>query len=248
MKTTPHSIVLPVGLLVLLAVSVPGCAQVYTLKVDPASRSLTPRNLTYFISAAVLPEKLTPEPLLTAKLPPAEPAADKFVRGALSAIGMIEAAVPDHAELDVNYGYDIQRHERVFTSEVPERRTVSNGSYPETIGGGGSPDVPTAQTIRTKLPDSTLETGWAHKESHVAVYYEKQFHIHAAEKKASIAGTAPRVWDIIVTYEDQDPSLVRAMPLLASAGCNRIGADPSGPVTIRLRSSDVAVAFTDDAR
>lgn len=81
----------------------------------------------------------------------------------------------------------------------------------------------------------------------VAIFYEKQFHVHATEKAAAIAGAPLRVWDIVVIYEDQDDSLVRAMPLLASAGCDRIGTEPGGPETVRLRSADVAVAFVDRA-
>jgi len=65
----------------------------------------------------------------------------------------------------------------------------------------------------------------------------------AAVEKSTTPGIPPRDWDILISYEDKDPSLNKAMPLLAAAGCARIGSGTDGPITVRLRSKDEVVAF-----
>jgi hypothetical protein len=53
------------------------------------------------------------------------------------------------------------------------------------------------------------------------------------------------VWDISISYEDKDRNMDKAMPLLAAAGCARIGTNTDGPITFRLRGKDEVVALID---
>lgn len=95
----------------------------------------------------------------------------------------------------------------------------------------------TSRTVTRKLPDIPFIVR-THERQVTEVGYEKSLHLVAAEKKSTTPGVRPRGWDIPSSYEENDPNMDKAMPLLAAAGCARIGSKTEGPIAVRLRGKD----------
>lgn len=130
---------------------------------------------------------------------------------------MYEAPVSTSADVDVVFAYDVRekRIERDY-DQVPLF------------------DRPTA--------DNPFVTSYTERRKKIEIVYEKELRVIATEKHPA-PNTPARVWDISIISEEKDPSLAKAMPRLAAAGCDRIGTNTDGPVIVRLREKDEVVSF-----
>jgi hypothetical protein len=217
-----------------LGISFGGCTHVDKIKVDASARSDAPaQRKAYSIRELSAP---------ASPLPIDAVAGNKHVRTALSAKGMDEAPAPDKAEIEVTYGYNLRVNRRTRTVSEPVYTSSPGGSYTETELGMDANGNMTSRTVMRNLPDIPFVDRTRDRQV-TEVSYEKSLHIVAVEKKSTPPGVPSRVWNISISYEDKDRNMDKAMPLLAAAGCARIGTKTDGPITIRLRGKDEVVAL-----
>jgi hypothetical protein len=217
-----------------LGMSLGGCAHVDKINADASARSdaAAPR-MDYSIREISAPA--SPLPIDAA-------AGKKHVRTALAARGMVEASAPDKAGVEVTYGYNLRENRRTRTVSEPVYTSSPGGSYTETELGMDANGNMTSRTVTRNLPDVPFVDRTRDRQV-TEVSFEKSLHLVAVEKKPTTPGVPPRVWDISISYEDTDGNMAKAMPLLAAAGCARIGTKTDGPITIRLRGKDEVVAL-----
>jgi hypothetical protein len=217
-----------------LGLSLGGCAHVHETKVDATAQSGgAAQRIAYSIHE--VPTPASPRPIDAA-------AGKQNIRAALAAKGMDEATAPDQVEIEVTYAYNLREYRRPRTVSEPVYRSSPGGTYTETELGMDANGIMTSRTVTRSLPEIPFVERTSERQI-TDIRYEKSLHIVAVEKKSTTRGIPPRDWDILISYEDKDPSLNKAMPLLAAAGCARIGAKTGGPITVRLRSKDEVVAF-----
>lgn len=219
-----------------LGLSLGGCAHVYETKADATTPSgEAAQRIAYSIHE--VPTPASPRPIDAA-------AGKKHVRAALAAKGMDEAPATEKIQVEVTYCYNFREYRRPRTVAEPVYSSTPGGTYTETELGMDANGIMTSRTVTRSLPDIPFVDRT--RERQVSeVLYEKSLHLVAAEKTSTAPGVPPRVWDISISYEDKDPNLNKAMPLLAAAGCARIGSKTDGPITVRLRSKAEIVAFID---
>ena len=219
-----------------LGMSLSGCAHVDKINVDASARSdaAAPR-MSYSIRE--FPASAGPLPINAV-------AGNKHVRTALAARGMVEASAPDKAGVEVTYGYNLRENRRTRTVSEPVYTSSPGGSYTETELGLDANGNMTSRTVTRNLPDVPFVDRTRDRQV-TEVSFEKSLHLVAVEKKPTTPGVPPRVWDFSISYEDTDGNMAKAMPLLAAAGCARIGTNTDGPITIRLRGKDEVVALID---
>jgi hypothetical protein len=229
-----------------------GCAHAYKMEVDAGARRGVAAPVSYVVheaglanSAADRPPGWTPfETALDQQMDVDQATAVKYVRTALSARGLYEAATAEAADMDVTYAYEIRQKRRVVEWQEPVFRH-------ENRGGGGTVDMvvgqdnlgnPVTQKVRVEPPPPTEPPVDLVDHAAEEVVYVKELHVVATERRPA-PGVPARVWDISISYEDKDPSMDKAMPLLAAAGCDRIGTNTNGPIVVRLHDKDEVVAF-----
>jgi hypothetical protein len=235
MNATTRLSVRPVLLLAAFAFSFASCAhvQVHKMQVEAAARPDAERRISYVVRDTSLP----------AAAPIDSAAAGKFVRTALSAKGLYEAPAADLPDLEVTFNYDVVKRTRERQWEEPVYRNIPGGSH--TIfepGGFDLNDNLTIRTVSVQDPPVKVLVRYFHR-TETEVTYEKSLHIVATERKPSSPGAPARVWDISIACEEKTPDMEKIMPLLAAAGCDRIGTNTDGPITVRLRDKDEVVAF-----
>lgn len=228
-----------------------GCSHAYNMQVDAGARPGAKAPVSYAVheaglanSAAERPPGWTPfESALDQQMDVDQATAVKYVRTALSAKGLYEAPVAEKADMDVTYAYEIKQKrqlvewdEPVFQPQVRSSEGTRQAQGQDSAGNTiyiPVPDVgnPAPRAAVDLVPRSAEE-----------VVYVKELHLIATERKPA-PDTPARVWDISISYEDKDPSMDKAMPLLAAAGCDRIGTNTNGPIVVRLHDKDEVVAF-----
>ena len=217
-----------------LGISLSGCAHVDKINADAGARSDAAAQRTAY-SIREFPAPASPLPIDAV-------AGNKHVRTALAAKGMDEAPAPDKADVEVTYGYNLRENRRTRTVSEPVYGSTPGGRYTETELGMDANGNMTSRTVTRNLPDIPFVDRTRDRQV-TEVSYEKSLHLVAVEKKPTTPGVSPRVWDISISYVDKDRNMDKAMPLLAAAGCARIGTKTDGPITIRLRGKDEVVAF-----
>lgn len=217
-----------------LGMSLSGCAHVGKISADASARSDAAAQRTAY-SIREFPASAGPLQIDTQ-------AGNKHVRTALAAKGMDEASAPDKADVEVTYSYNLRENRRTRTVSEPVYGSTPGGSYTETELGMDANGNMTSRTVTRNLPDIPFVHRTRDRQV-TEVSYEKSLHLVAVETKSTPPGVPPRVWDISISYEDEDRTMDNAMPLLAAAGCARIGTETDGPITIRLRGKDEVVAL-----
>ena len=222
-----------------VGLSLGGCAHVHDTKVDATAQfGDAAQRLAYSIHEVPTPASARPIDAAAGK---------KHVRAALAAKGMDEAPATEKVQVEVTFFYNLREYRRPRTVAEPVYSSTPGGTYTETELGMDANGIMTSRTVTRSLPDIPFVERTREREV-TEVLYEKSLHLSAAEKTSTAAGVPPRVWDISISYEDKDPNLNKAMPLLAAAGCARIGSKTDGPITVRLRSKAEIVAFIDRGR
>ncbi len=191
-----------------------GCAHVYRVTVDAAAQPDAASRFSYSLKNQSDPA--------TARVGRSSGAA-AMVKTALSAKGMFESAKTEDADIQIDYNYGLSTESR----KVKRSETIYHDQAGPRSDDGYVPQV--LSEIRFKEIEETT--------------YTKELHLVATEKKPAEPNAQQRVWDISISYQDEDPDLEKAMPLLAAAACDRIGTNTDGPITVRLRSKDEVVAF-----
>ena len=217
-----------------LGLSLSGCAHADKIKAYATAQSDAAARRTAY-SIREFPAPASPLPIDAV-------AGNKHVRTALAARGMVEASAPDKAGVEVTYGYHLRENRRTRTVSEPVYGSTSGGSYTETELGLDANGNMTSRIVTRNLPDIPFVDRTRERQV-TEVSYEKSLHLVAVEKKPTTPGDPSRVWDISISYEDTDGNMAKAMPLLAAAGCARIGTKTDGPITIRLRGNDEVVAL-----
>ena len=216
----------------LTALFIQGCATVYDLKVNATARPDAGEPVSYVLtdigtsSQAVINAHDTRE----------------FVRTALSGKGMFEAPGAAQADLDIRFFSDVRATQGFRTTADPVYRTRSGGTYQEAVTVTDENGNTRTQYVTHRSPDIQVMVDTVERRTPI-VTYEKLLRIVARENKAAVDGISPRVWDITISYDDDNPNLEKALPLLAAAACDRIGTDTHGPVVVHLRDKDEVVAF-----
>lgn len=219
-----------------LGLSLSGCSHVHDTKVDTTALSGdAAQRIAYSIHEVPTPAGPRPIDAATGK---------KHVRAALAAKGMDEAPATEKVQVEVTFFYNLRENRRPRTVAEPVYSSTPGGTYTETELGMDANGIMTSRTVTRSLPDIPFVERTRERQV-TEVLYEKSLHLVAAEKTSTAPGVPPRVWDISISYEDKDPNLDKAMPLLAAAGCARIGSKTEGPITVRLRSKAEIVAFID---
>jgi hypothetical protein len=219
---------------VALGMSFGGCAYVDKIKVGAGMRPKDAAQRTAY-SIRELPTPASPLPIDAV-------AGNKHVRTALSAKGMDETSAPDKVVVEVADAYKLRETRLIWTFSKPVYGSIPGDSYTETELGLDANGNMTSRIVTRKFPDIPFIDPTRERQV-TQVIYEKSLHIVAVEKKSTTPGVPLRVWDISISYEDRDPKMDKAMPLLAAAGCARIGTKTDGPITVRLRDKDEVVAF-----
>lgn len=241
-----------VGTAVGSALLLMGCSHVYRMEVDAAARRGATAPVSYVVHEAGLANSAADRPpgwtrfetALDAEMDVDQATAVKYVRTALSARGLYEAPDVAAADMDVTYAYEIKQKRRVVDWEEPVYRRSSNGGGQMIDMAVGQDNAGNAvmQKVRVEPPPPAEPNVDFVEHSADEIVYVKELHLIATERKPA-PDTPARVWDISISYEDKDPNMEKAMPLLAAAGCDRIGTNTNGPVVVRLKDKDEVVAF-----
>jgi hypothetical protein len=228
-----------------------GCAHAYKMEVDAEARRGAPAPVSYVVHEAGLANSTADRPpgwtpfknALDEQMDVDQATAVKYVRTALSAKGLYEASTPEKADMDVTYAYEIQQKRRLVEWDepavLPQQRTprMQDTTVPARNAAGEEIMV----TVKTEVPPTPEPMDLVSRSAEEIVFV-KELHLIATERKPA-PGMPARVWDISISYEDKDPSMDKAMPLLAAAGCDRIGTNTNGPIVVRLHDKDEVVAF-----
>lgn len=229
-----------------------GCSHAYRMQVDAEARRGSTAPVSYVVHEAGLANSAAEHPpgwtrfetALDEEMDVDQATAVKYVRTALSAKGMYEAPKAEAADMDVTYAYEIRQQRRLIEWDEPVFQPQTRPRAEErSVGAVDSTGNPITVMVKgtVDLPPSAPSMDSIHHAAEEVVYV-KELHLIATERKPA-PDTPARVWDISISYEDKDPSMEKAMPLLAAAGCDRIGTNTNGPVVVKLHDKDEVVAF-----
>jgi hypothetical protein len=202
-----------------------GCATVYEVKVDAASRvaGFSPAGTSFAIVAVHNQSGAEPGELR-------RNAIANSVKTALSAHGLYEAADPTGADLivEISYGIDPAKLTRTVNQELAFGRPV--GAFDRL---GPPPESAVARAMM----------GYAQLES-TEITREKYVSICARENRSMTAERPPQdFWQVHVTIENESRDLRGHLPVLVSAAMDYIGRTTEGEVTLTMRQDDEAIRF-----
>jgi hypothetical protein len=202
-----------------------GCASVYDVKVDAASRvaGFSSGGTSFAIVSVRNQSGSEPGELRRKEIATS-------VKTALSAHGLYEAPDPGAADLvvEIRYGIDPAKVTRTVDQELAFGRPV--GAFDRL----GSP--PEGAVARAMM-------GYAQLES-TEVTREKYVSICARENRAMGTERPPQdFWQVHVTIESESDDLRGHLPVLVSAAMDYIGRTTEGEVTLTMRKDDEAIRF-----
>jgi hypothetical protein len=168
-----------------------------------------------------------------------------YVKTALSAKGMYEAPSLEAADviIEIDYGMESPRmkYETVTTpviaiQEGPSQREI----VPVSTGADGQMKY---KVIRVPGLQIRKIVGWK-EEIEPIIVYEKFLKVSARENREVTEGrSAPEVWSVNVSAEDQSNELRKYMPILASATADYIGTNTKQEKAVDVSENDEVVKF-----
>ena len=220
MSRVPFS-ALPARLVLIAALGCGGCASTYKVTVDASARAeAAPPGATSFhlrhANAATLGALRRSE-------------IESYLRAALSAQGLYEAAPPQAADLivEVSYGIEPPRVEVVGTQELIYGRPAAVSEH---LGR------PPEGVMREMMGYSS--------EVLTTVVREKYMSICARTNQARADDTPPAdLWRVHVRIDSESEDLRGHLPVLISAAMDRMGRNTDGEAEITLQRDDEAIRF-----
>jgi hypothetical protein len=213
-----------------------GCmAPTYAVKVDALARPLPAGTQTFRLRSK--DPRMGEENLRYRE-------AAEFVRTALSAKGLYEAATEDKADLIVDFEFGMETpRTRVDQAVSPGPELSASGVRYETIpvtDGRGNLGYRT-MAVRDASGMSAFEEPTRPR---LVTVYEKFLRLSAREARPSAEGKPPaELWSIQVTAEDESNDLRKYLPVMAAATVDYLGQDSTSQRVVRVRADGPGVDF-----
>ena len=167
-----------------------------------------------------------------------------YLKTALSAKGMYEAADLDRADVivELDYGMEAPRT-KIENVSVPRYSQLGGGvSYEQVpiMDNRGNTAVRTVAVYRT--PRTEL-TGYEEMPQRVTIY-EKYLRVTARENKPAAEGRPPaEIWSVNTSTEDESKDLRKYLPIMASATAEYIGKDTTKQQIVKIKDPSQVVDF-----
>jgi hypothetical protein len=224
-----------------LVTGLAGCTSGYTVRVDAISQAtqvaVDNPGKSYRIVAA--------NPMLdNDSLHYKEVAA--YVRTALSAKGMYEAADPAKADVVVAIDYGMNQP-RVKFQEIAQPVVEDSGGrmVSETVNSTDPyTGLNSGPYTATRYEPPTVNVVGMETKIAPIIVYEKYLNVSARSNQTEPEGRAPpEVWSVNVSAEDESKELRKYLPLLAAATSDYIGKNTHEEKDLELKESSDSVTF-----